>query len=88
MNIHARFRAAIERIATWTSVARTRTEDAARAENHMGLVENVEAAVVRLEQIADELDKALLWTDPAWQGSPNRAEAGSDAARHGEARLP
>jgi hypothetical protein len=59
-NPHERFGAVLARIATATSVLRTRREDAVRASYGNAEWEaRVSRAVERLEKVADELEKAL-----------------------------
>jgi hypothetical protein len=54
---------ATSRIATLTSVIRTRRQDAVRREVHAGLPRDLNAraenAIVRLERVAEKLEKAL-----------------------------
>jgi len=59
MNPHERLAIALRRIAGYTSVIRTRSEDAIRAENHDGLNDRLEQIVTRFESLVDELEKAL-----------------------------
>lgn len=51
------------RIATLTSVIRTRKQDAVRREKHDGLPRDLnlraESAIVRLERVVEKLEKAI-----------------------------
>lgn len=59
MDAHTRLAGAITRIATATSITRTRAYDAARAERNGDQADQLEAVVARLERVADELWTAL-----------------------------
>lgn len=63
MSPHARFGATLLRVATATSVIRTRNQDMTRAEVNGGrsgdLDQRTLAAVRRLEAVAEKLEKAI-----------------------------
>lgn len=60
MNPHERFATVLARIAVAPNVIRTRQEDARRAERNVADYDaRVEAAVVKLEKVAAELEKSL-----------------------------
>lgn len=63
MTVDTRFANVLNRIANATSTIRIRSADAIRAESNGGsaseLRERLEAAIARLEVVADELEDAL-----------------------------
>lgn len=63
MNPHSRFVAVLNRIASATSIMRTRADAVTRTERNGGTAAEqtarVEQAVIRLEHVADELEAAL-----------------------------
>lgn len=62
MTEHDRIANALRRIASATSVARTRSEDLSRQENHGLLATRLEAVASRFERLADEMEATLSKT--------------------------
>lgn len=61
MSPHGRFATVLDRIAVTPNVIRARREDALRAERNVeDFDRRVEAAVVKLEKVAAELEKAVV----------------------------
>jgi hypothetical protein len=64
MNPFEALAAALDRIASATSVLRTREQDAVRVEAHGGtvaeVVDRVQTAAARLEEAASRLEKAIV----------------------------
>lgn len=61
MSPHDRFGAVMARIAVTPNIIRTRRDDALRAERNVeDFDRRVEAAVVKLEKVAEQLEKAVV----------------------------
>lgn len=63
MTAHSRFAETLDRIAAFTNIARTRSEDGVRAKRNGGsngtLTHRVEDAVTRLEEVAAKLEATI-----------------------------